>query len=93
MRVPSVEEDRAVTVMVMPDGRSWIDVVSLLRYLRRAEGMASAAAIRAAEGGQWGMACGASAVSDAIRQLADGFSLTAMEAGEQVRGRRRGSRG
>lgn len=91
--MPSVEDDRAVTVMVMPDGRSWIDVRSMLLYLRRMEGMAGTTAIRAADAGDWALACGASAVKDAIRQLADGFALGAIEAGEHVRGRRRGSRG
>lgn len=77
-----------ITLMVQGDDRVWVDCDSMIVYLRgvETEGRDHGEAAKAA-GDPWKYTA-ASAVSDALRQIADSLTLAGMEARETMRGRR-----
>lgn len=77
-----------ITIMVQGDDRVWLDADSITAYLRMCEQQAKGHAATARESGDPNVYVAATAVSDAMRQVADGIVVTCMEAREHVRGRR-----
>ena len=81
--------DSSVTVMVMPDGRIWLDALTTIDYFRRAEKQAQVKSQECAAQNSRDGVVAAAAIEDVMRQIADSLTLTSMEAGEEVRSRGR----
>lgn len=79
---------RDLTLMVMPDGRVWIDADSMVDYLRSVEQQGIGEATRACNRGEALQYAGAMAVQDIVRQIADSLVVNGMAAREEIAGRR-----